>query len=194
MMSQLEIRRRLFHLINGFLFVGLIYYDIVTWFVAFLLFLGTLVLGLVVKKWKFPFLFWFFKTFDRPKDFEKLPGKGSVYYMAGITLSLYLFPKDVAIASILILAIGDSMAAIIGQYGDIQNPFNPRKYIEGSIGGAILAGLAAALFVAPLEAFLAAIIAMAAEGVDWRLGVNQLDDNIIMPLVAGLVIMFLRFI
>ena len=34
--------------------------------------------------------------------------------------------------------------------------------------------------------------AMIAEGADWKFGVNQVDDNIVMPLVAGAVIWLLR--
>lgn len=194
MMTALEIRRRLFHLVNGFIFAALIYFDIVNYIVAFGIFVFCLIMGLLVKKFKVPFVTWFFKKFDRPKDFKRLPGKGSIYYTLGITITLFLFPKDIAIASVLILAIGDSMAAVIGQYGDIQNPFDKKKFIEGSIGGGILAALAAALFVSPLEAGLGALAAMIAEGVDLRMGINQLDDNIIMPLVAGGVMWLLRVV
>ena len=199
MMSDLEVRRRLFHLVNGFIFTGLIYYNIVNWWIAGLIFLFCLGLGLIVKRYDVPFAFWFFEKFDRPKDFETLPGKGSIFYMLGITLVLLLsekvfFDKNIAIASILILAIGDSMAAIIGQYGKIQHPFNSKKYMEGVIGGGILAAIAAAMFVSPLEAILATVAAMILEGIDLKLGVNQLDDNLSMPLVAGLVIWLLRII
>ena len=115
-----------------------------------------------------------------------------MFYTLGVFLALVIFDKDIAMASVLILAIGDSIAAIVGQYGDMENPFNRKKYLEGSIAGAIVAGLTAALFVSPLEAGLAATASMIAEGVDLRLEVNQLDDNIVMTLVAGFIIWFLR--
>ena len=56
------------------------------------------------------------------------------------------------------------------------------------------AGLAAALFVSPLEAGLGAVFAMIAEGIDWKIGVNQVDDNLVMPIVAGFVIWLVRII
>lgn len=194
MISELEIRRRMFHLGSGIIIVGLIYYDILDWIITLILLVLLIILGLIVKKAKVPVASWFFEKFDRPKDFKKLPGKGSVFYLLGVLFALLLFPKDVAMASIIILAVGDSISPIVGQYGNIENPFNRKKFIEGSIAGGLVAFLAAMLFVRPLEAGAASFFAMVAEGIDLKLGVNQLDDNIVMPLTAGIAIMILRLL
>lgn len=191
-MSELEIRRRIFHLVGGLLIAFLIKIDIIDASAALILFFIALLLGVGIKKIKIPLLRWFFEKFDRPKDYKKLPGKGWIFFMLGTFIVLVLFEKDIAVASIIILSVGDSIAAIVGQYGDIKNPFDKRKYIEGSIGGAIVAGLAAALVVSPAEAALAAAAAMIAEGIGFRAGRNQIDDNIIMPIVAGFTIWILR--
>ena len=194
MVSKLEVERRIFHIVSGIVLVGLIYYGILDYKISLVLVGLLVVLGLVVKKVKMPVAFWFFETMDRPKDFKKLPGKGAILYMVGVTLTLFLFPKDIAMASILILALGDPIAAVVGRYGSIESPWNKRKYIEGSIAGGIAAFIGAMLFVRPLEAGLAAIGAMIAEGVGLKIGTNQLDDNIVMPLVAGAVIWLIRIL
>ena len=192
MMSELEIRRRIFHLIGGLLIALLIYLDVLNASIALIVFVAALFFGLIMKKVKIPLLRWVFEKIDRPKDYKKLPGKGLIFFMLGVFIVLAFFDKDVAIAGVLILAVGDSIAAIIGQYGEIPNPFDKKKYIEGSIGGAIVAGLAAALIVSPVEAALASAAAMIAEGAGLRAGRNQIDDNIIMPIIAGLTIWILR--
>ena len=192
MISGLEIKRQLFHLISGVILVGLIYYDILDYKVALVILVLLVILGLIIKKIKVPMMYEFFKMLDRPKDFEKLPGKGAIFYMIGVSLALFLFPKDIAMASIIIMALGDSIAPIIGQYGSIESPWNKKKYIEGSVGGGVVAFIGALLFVSPLEAGLAVVAAMIIEGIDLKFGVNQLDDNIVMPLIAGAVILILR--
>ena len=190
----LEIRRRIFHLVCGVIIVGLINYDFLDSKIAAILLVLLVVLGIIIKKVKVPVAYWFFKKFDRPKDFKKMPGKGAIFYLVGVILVLTIFPKDIAMASILILALGDSIAPIVGQYGSIESPWNKKKYIEGSIAGAVIGGIGAMLFVGPLEAVLAAIAAMIAEGVGLKIGVNPLDDNIVMPIVAGAVMLLLRFL
>jgi len=149
-------------------------------------------LSFIVRKYKFLFVHWFFEQLDRPKDFKKIPGKGAIFYMVGVVIVLLLFPKDIAMASLVILAIGDSIAPLVGQYGKIGMPFNKKKYVEGGMAGGIAAAIGAMVFVAPLEAFLAAVAAMIAEGVGLKIRNQSVDDNIIMPLVAGGVMVLLR--
>ncbi|MBR9691712.1 hypothetical protein GOV06_02905 [Candidatus Woesearchaeota archaeon] len=194
MLSQLEIRRQLFHLVNGLIVVGLIYFDIFNEIFAIVLLLGYLIISLAMKKYRIPVFYSLFEYLDRPKDFKKLPGKGGLFYIIGIVLAFFLFPKDIAMASIIILALGDSLAPVFGQYGSIENWWNKKKYVEGSIGGGVIAFIGALLFVGLPEAGFGAAAAMFAEGIDLKLGVNRLDDNIIMPLVAGAVMLAVRYL
>ena len=194
MLSDLEIRRKMFHLISGIIIVGLIYYDIFNYITAAVLIVLLVIYGILVKKIRIPFVSVIFEYLERPKDFKTIPGKGSVFYLTGVFLVLVLFSKDIAMAGIIVMALGDAIAPIIGQYGLIEHPFNRKKYIEGSIGGGIIAFIGAMLFVSPLEAGVAAVAAMIVEGIDLKLRVNPLDDNIIMPLIAGSVIWLLRFL
>jgi len=48
------------------------------------------------------------------------------------------------------------------------------------------------VFISPVEAALAALVAMMVEGIDVKIGINKIDDNIIIPPVAGLVVWILR--
>jgi len=193
LLKELEIRRQVAHLIGGIIYVALIYLDVLTASVAGILLLIYILISIISRKMKIPLFSPIFELFEREEDLKKFPGKGTILFMASIFICLLLFPKDIAMASIVILAIGDSIGPLVGQYGNIKSPFNKKKYIEGGIAGGIAATIGAMIFVSPLEAAFAATIAMIAEGVDWKLGKDKLDDNIIMPLVAGGIIMLLRW-
>lgn len=191
MLSEIEIRRKIFHLFVGAVFVALIFYNIVTVQVAGALFVISLFVSSIGRKRQIP---WFYKMLmhvDRKKDMKNFPAKGAVFLALGIFLSLLLYDKDIAMASIIILAVGDSMGPLIGQYGNMKHPITER-YVEGIVAGGILAFLAAMIFVSPLEAALGSAIAMLVEGLDIKFGKEALDDNISIPIVAGFVMWFVR--
>ena len=194
MLSKLEIKRQIFHLIAGIIFISLIYFDILNIFITGILIIIVFLISLIGKRYYIPILSTIAKQVDRPGDFKKLPGKGGILFLVGIFLVLLLFEKDIALASIAILAVGDSFGPLIGQYGSVKHPINKKKYMEGVIGGGFFAFLAAMLFVAPLEAGIAAVFSMIVEGIDIKLGVEPVDDNITMPLVAGIVMWIIRYL
>jgi dolichol kinase len=63
-------------------------------------------------------------------------------------------------------------------------PFNKPKKLGGSLIGVLFAALGASLFVGPLAAVLAAAVAMLVE-----CSPLPVNDNLSIPLVAGLVLM-----
>ena len=194
MLSKLEIKRQVFHLLAGLIFVALIYFDILNSLITGIVIIVAFAVSFIGKRYKVPIIYNLLKQLDRPKDLRTLPGKGSIFYLVGVYIVLLLFEKDVAMACIMILAIGDSIGPLIGQYGSIKHPTSKKKFLEGVIAGMIVAGLGAALFVSPLEASLAAVSAMIAEGINLKIGSHTFDDNIIMPLVAGVVIWMIRYL
>jgi len=118
-----------------------------------------------------------------------LPGKGSVYYALGILFALGLLRDDpaAAVAAILILAVGDGLATIVGSScGRHRLPWNPKKSLEGSLGFAI--GATSSLLVLPS---LAAVAAVAAAAVMESLPI-ELDDNITLPVVASLILFYVH--
>jgi len=108
-----------------------------------------------------------------------------LYFAIGILLTLLLFPAPVNGAAIAIFALGDSTASLFG--GLISKkplPFNKGKTLEGSLAGFFFAFLAGSVFVSPVLALIGAAVAMAIESLP--LPVN---DNILIPLVTGSVLM-----
>lgn len=109
---------------------------------------------------------------ERP-DFISQP----VYLVVGVTLALILFPKDVAYASIAMVAVGDPIAAFVGVR--IGRLHVGRKTLEGFAAGLIASALMASLLIQPLVAIVGSTVAMLLE----LSGV--FEDNISMPVGAG---------
>ena len=139
---------------------------------------------------------WILNKFERDDRIKKSPGKGVISFFIGTTLVLLLFEKDIALASILILAIGDAASPLIAHYiGRTKNPLNNKKLLEGTIFAIIASFVAAAIFVNYLEAFVASTLAMIIESIDLEVYKDlTLDDNITIPLIAGTSIFLMRII
>jgi len=194
MISQLERRRQIIHMLSGVVLGLLLYLGILNKITAPILFLISSLICWRCKKNRIPVVYSFLRYFERENDLEKFPGKGALFFLGGSTLVILLFPKDVALASILILAFGDSISHLVGRFGSIKHPFNSKKYIEGSIAGTVVAFIAAfTILNNPIEAGAAAVLAMFVEGLNIELWKNKVDDNLLIPLVSGIAIWILRF-
>ena len=192
---DLEIRRQIFHIICGNVFAALIFFDIVNGFILGLILVIGILLSLIYKKVKIPVIHWFLRIFDREKDIKRFPGKGSLFYLAGIFLVYIIFigyDKNIVVASILILAFGDAVPHFIAPFSRIKHPFSNLKFLEAAFVGFFVAFLAAVNFVSPLEALLGSFFAMVVEGIDMKIGLDRVDDNLTMPIVAGVVIWIVR--
>jgi dolichol kinase len=111
-----------------------------------------------------------------------------VYYAIGILFTLVLFPAPASSAAIAIFALGDSTASIFGRYFSITPlVFNKDKSLEGSVVGFFFAFLAGSVFVSPLTALAGAAIAMFIEYLPL-----PINDNLLIPLITGLALTFLR--
>ena len=184
-----EFRRKLFHLSMGVFFVILIFYMPTALYIIGLLaaLIIALALSIYTKYQKPRILLYFLQFFDKPKDLIKFPGKGAIYYLIGTLVSVSLFEKHVAAASLLILAFGDPAAQFFGKYyGKYKLAINTRKVIEGTLAGLLFGTVVASFFVPLYVAFFGAMCGMIAEALDME-GFN-LDDNISIPITSGFAI------
>lgn len=186
----LEVRRQIFHLFFGLFLIFLIYLDILeTYSVLFIVFIG-LIISLLSINYKIPLITYMLKRFDREQDVKKFPGKGVLTYMLGTLFALLLFDKNIAMASIAVLAVGDSFSHIIGRYfGKIKNPFSI-KNIEGTITAIILSTLATYFFVPLLVGLLGSLVAMVIESINDS-DLIIFNDNLFIPIISGLVMSLL---
>ena len=98
----------------------------------------------------------------------------------------------------MVLALGDSVSHLVGQgFGKIRNIFNSNgtKLLEGTLFGTLAGFLGAFIFVPLPEAFLGSAGAMIAEVIKIDFNDHTLDDNIVVPLVAGTIMLLIsRFL
>ncbi len=200
MENILEIKRKLFHIIGGFLLIAAIYLDWLNTTRVFLLLCLTAVVSYVCTKTELPGINWFLKQFERDENIRRFPAKGLLFFLVGIFIVMRVFNnKDITIAALMVLSLGDSISYLVGmRYGRIMHPFSSVKYIEGHLAGATAAflGLVAANYfglinITILEALLASVIAMFIEGVELEFKLELLDDNIVVQFIAALVIWLL---
>ncbi len=187
-----EIKRKLFHILLGTIIILLYYYSIITPIILGIIFIIGTIIGFISKQYQIPIIAWFLNNFERRNVF---PGKGALTFIFGSFLAIILFQKDIALAAITILTFGDAFSHLIGKYyGNMKNPLNTAKLIEGTIAGIIIGFLAALFFVAPFEAFFAAFFSILFESIELKIKQYIIDDNISIPLIAGFVIFLMRIL
>ncbi len=176
-------------MLAGTLFLWLYLQNILTplFFLALLLFASILC---VLSRWyKIPIIWWFLVHFDR-KD-APFPGKGAWFFVLGFFLATFLFEKPIALASLSVMVIGDALSHLIGvQFGQIKHPFSNTKFLEGHFSGALVSAFVASFFVPWWIGLLGALAGMFIEGIDMVMGA-KLDDNVVVPVAAGIVMTLL---
>jgi len=102
----------------------------------------------------------------------------STWYASGIAVSVAVFPRTDALSGILVLALADPLASLVGQR------WGRRRFLEGTVAGTVaflLAATAVLTFRHPLAVALpAALLASLAERRSW-----PLDDNVSIPVVTA---------
>ncbi|MBI2658907.1 hypothetical protein HYX05_02270 [Candidatus Woesearchaeota archaeon] len=184
--SKFEWNRQLFHIFLGIGIAALLVYDLIDKNKILIVIAIGMVLSYFSTKIKIPVISLLLKKFERREYLKKFPGKGIIFYFIGVFVALLLFPKDIAMASIMVLALGDSVSHLYGlHFGRTKHPFSKTKFIEGTIAGIIFGFIGAFVFLPWWEALLASSAAMAVEAIEIKIGAEQIDDNLIVPLAAG---------
>ncbi len=193
--SEFELNRQLFHIFLGVLLALLLRYGQTDKEMILIITLTGLLLSYTIKKTKIriPIIHQLLQKFERKKELENFPGKGIIFYLIGVSISLFLFPKEIAMASIMVLAFGDSVSHLYGlHFGRIKHPLSKTKFLEGTIAGFVAGFIGALFFLGPFEAFFASLAAMLVEAIEIRIGTEQIDDNLVVPFAAGAIVWIIR--
>ena len=184
MVNYLELRRQLFHALLGVVIVLGVIYGLLTVKRLLLIFIFGVVLSGLSIGFRIPVISWFLDNFDR-KD-EKMPGKGAMFFVLGSLSVLAFFPLNIALAAIMVLALGDSLATLVGLHlGRIRSV--SRKSMEGFFAGVVAAFIGALFFVDYLSALAGSLAAMCFELLEIKFGSRVVDDNVMVPLTAAFV-------
>ncbi|OIO65916.1 hypothetical protein COY28_00910 [Candidatus Woesearchaeota archaeon CG_4_10_14_0_2_um_filter_57_5] len=202
-MNTLEAKRQTLHIIMG-VFIALMWHSGVMRPIHML---GVIIVGgiasLVQSRRPLPGLTWILQQFDRPEDMKVFPGRGSMFLWIGAMLAALLYPRDVATAAILIVAFGDAVPHVLSR--PVPKTIGQKDSKHGwlllgtTIGTlAAFAAVAAMKLLSPgfavswTEAFIGSAIAMVIGAIEIEMNKQPLDDNLLVPLVAGGVMMLMR--
>jgi glycerol-3-phosphate acyltransferase PlsY len=114
---------------------------------------------------------------------HEMDGKytGATWVFISSTLTIAIFPKEIAIISLVYMSLGDTIAGLVGRKFGKMKFYD--KTIEGSLAGLIvclLSGYLAQLSLPLVVVFSGAFAAMFIE-----LLPMPIDDNLSVPLFAG---------
>ena len=116
----------------------------------------------------------FFESITRNSEYNSLTGAS--YVLIASSFTILLFPKYLAITSLMIMSISDTIAAIIGRlYGTIK--IN-HKTLEGSIGF-LLSSIIIVLLFSELNIFIAIVCVIIATIIELY---SPINDNLSVPI------------
>ena len=147
-----------------------------------LLFLVTLLIVFLILEylrlelgWKMPF----FSQFIRPKEQNRM--YGVIYFLSATIISLAVFDYKIALAALLMTTFGDMIAALVGKrYGTTLIYRN--KTWAGFFGELITNLIVGFIILDSIYVILGmALVATIVETL-----VDELDDNLLIPIFSGL--------
>lgn len=117
---------------------------------------------------------------------------GASYFLLGALISFVIFERDIAVASVLFLSIGDSLSAIVTGFYGKRKLF--KKTLEGDIA-CLIACLVTGLitYFAGLDISLPVLIIGAVVAAIVEALPLPIDDNITIPIFSGLVMTLVQF-
>ncbi len=186
MISKLELRRQFLHIFFGIFIVFMLYYHLFNIYHLLAILITGLILSKLCCHFRIPIASWVMDKFERPEFRYSFPGKGPIFFMIGSIIVVYFFPLKIALASILILSLGDGLSHIFGKLIS-KKKYKYLKSIEGTLIGITFSFFGAMIFVSALAAFLGTITSLLLE----NLKIPFIDDNLFIPIVAALVISIL---
>jgi dolichol kinase len=121
------------------------------------------------------------------REAEKQSLMGSTYFLFSSLLTILLFPKSIAIASLLILILSDTASALIGKWIGKVPIFG--KTLEGS-AAFLFSSLMIVWLYPNLGRFWGTLGALGATLIEMM--PIKVDDNLTIPIVAGAIMLFGR--
>ncbi|MDO8490861.1 MAG: hypothetical protein Q7T04_02455 [Dehalococcoidia bacterium] len=190
---QKKMLRRLWHVLGGLFFPTLAFFVPQTPLVIALGALTAIAVSIEIARFSFPQINpWLAKRIPVAlKEKEAFRPTGATYLLIGSLISLWVFQKEIAITALYFSALGDPAAAFVGEsMGRLR--FR-KKSLEGFAACfvvCIVVGFLLTLYT-HLSLPAVALAALAASAIEFLS--LPTDDNLTMPLAAGLMMTLVRF-
>jgi len=183
--------RRVFHATNGLTLAGILAFVAPPrmWVALALAGILSILLALDLARFQLPALnrafFRVFRPIASPR--EAAGPASSTWYVLGAVLTVILFPPDIAVPAILVLALADPAASYLGRRWG-RRPFGTGT-VEGSLVFFVVAASVLAFHLDPVTSIVVAAGTALAERTRW-----PLDDNLVVPLTVGILIWIARLV
>ena len=116
------------------------------------------------------------------RNHEAMEFSGATYLMISSIFTIAVFPADIAFLALSFLAIGDTMAALVGIHIGKRKLLSTKKSVEGTLSCFLSTFVFALLFkINPIVSFAGALAATIAE-----FSRLPLDDNFKIPILSGI--------
>jgi len=179
-----EVKRKTFHVLT---LVYMIAYWVLPWpyvISGMGVILVLAMIGEIIRLNNPPFNEWLLEKLGgvhRKEEAHRM--SGLIWTITGSMLTMLIFPdKNIVFACLLYLALGDSVAALIGKHRG-KNPIWNKKTLEGSLA-CFFVCIIIGLFLLPWKfALLGAFVATIIETIPW-----PLNDNFWLPLISAAIL------
>ncbi len=183
--QNVNVRRKLFHLFYGLGLVILINQQLMNrqLFTALttIIFILYLVFPRLPPNWQK-----IIKYFERNNHSRYL--QGPFLFTLSAFFSYLLFPRFVAMAAILNLAVGDSINALVGSF-----LASPRKHLTATLAAAGATFLLIIPYLSLLQALAGSLITAFLEYSEPKWRGRKIDDNLLIPPLSGLAMLIFRY-
>lgn len=127
-------------------------------------------------EWRMPF----FSQFIRPKEENRM--YGVIYFLSATVISLAVFDPKIALAALLMTTFGDMVAALVGKKYGTTLIYKNKTWVGflGELATNLVVGfiILDSIYVILGMAFIATIVETL---------VDELDDNLLIPIFSGFV-------
>lgn len=175
-----EISRQFIHFSGIFLiFIAKILGKHISISVSIAFFIFFVVLSFMKKRKinLFPYLINFADRFERKEGYYE----GALYFFFSASAIFLLFPEEIALISIFVLCVYDSIATLSGKFLGKRKIFFNKKSLEGVISGFAFTIILGSFLFPFQKIFIATVIGAAAELIP------KINDNISIPFSVAVV-------
>lgn len=130
---------------------------------------------------------WMFKPVMRESERRKVSGMTSM--MIGLTLIIFIYPKNVVLLALLYLAFADPLASYFGiKFG--KDKLVGNKSLQGSLAAFAACFIASIIFLNALDLmrerlFIVSLLGGLIGAVSELIPVGRLDDNFLFPVLSA---------
>jgi len=171
----------------------LIFYNQAAW-ILFLVLIAGIIFSAISFSVRIPIICHFLDTCELKRN-KKFPGKSAIFMIAGSLIVAKFLPMNTALASIAILTFADPISHYASNLSKIKYKsrfLSKEKNIIGTILAMLVAFLASSIFISWQYALPASILSILAENLVLKIRDEYIDDNLLVPLVAGFSIFLLQ--